>query len=191
MKAHGRAVAGKSRRPSAPNGSSRQPQARRVTLTWAAGEVDLSVRQLQEYAKRPGSPRTADGKGGWLYEWPAFSRFVRECTRDDAVAEARPTDFEKTRMRNESAKADLAEMERDRLRGQLVEVNRFEEALTRAFGRIREKLIALAPRLAPELLGLKDEAVAEGLVDKYAQEIIEELQAGSDIPLDEPAEAAA
>lgn len=167
-----------------------KPKARWVSLTWAAGEVDLSVRQLQEYAKRPGSPRKSNGKGGWLYEWPAFNRFVREQARQDAVDESHPVDFDLARARKESANADLAEMERDQLRGRLVEVDRFDDALTRAYGRIREKLIALAPRVAPELLGLKDEAVAEGIVDKYAQEIIEELQSGADVPDDEPVAAA-
>jgi hypothetical protein len=90
----------------------------------------------------------------------------------------------KERARKFSAEADLKEMERDKLRGQLVDVDRFSHALMAAFGRVREKLIAFPSRVAPEMIGLKSEAEAEAILDRYILEAMAELR-DQEIPEDD------
>lgn len=147
-----------------------------LTLTEAAVEVDLSVRQLQDYARRPGCPRKADGKGGWRYEWPAFNRFVREALAEDARESARPGDYDAAKTRKMEADARLSELQLAREQAEVVQAAKFETALARAFGRVRSRLLSLPTRVAPEMLGLTDELVAERLLDRYILEVLEELR---------------
>jgi hypothetical protein len=149
---------------------------RLVTLTWAAGEVDLSTKQLTKYAVIPGCPRRSDGKGGWLYEWPAFNRFVRETLARDAAAAASPGDLDEAKLRKLAAEAELAELALGKERGQLVEVSRYEREMGRAFARVRSRLLSLPVRAAPDVLGLKDERGIETVLDRYVLEILAELR---------------
>ena len=158
-----------------------------MSLTEAAVEVDLSVRQLQKYAKLPGCPRQSDGRGGFRYEWPAFNRFVRETLAREAAEAVKPGDIEEARARKMAAEAELAEVELQRIRGSLVEVAHYERSLSRAFGRVRSRLLAIPSRAAPDLIGLDDELAIDRVLDRYVLEVLEELR--TDVP-DEEAEAA-
>ena len=95
-----------------------------------------------------------------------------------------PGDVEEARFRKLSAEAELIEMERDVQRGRLIDVGLYERGLMLAFGRVRERLVALAPRVAPHLLRLESEAAAEAVVDRYVLEAIAELRA-DEVPDDE------
>lgn len=84
---------------------------------------------------------------------------------------ARPVGtYNEARARNEMAKAELAEMERDKMRGKLVdadEVRLFAADLAASF---RGALEILPDRLAPELVPLNDtEAVRAVLVETFEQ----------------------
>lgn len=154
----------------------RKAGGRWLTLTAAATEVDLSVRQLQEYAKRPGCPRKSDKKGGWLYEWPAFNRFVREELARDIRESAKPANLEEARARKMEADAAISEDDLAVRRGKLVPVEKFERALGRAYARVRSRLLPLPSRAAPDLMGLTDELQIEAILDRYVLEVIEELR---------------
>ncbi len=164
--------------------ASRNAKGRWLTLTAAAVEVDLSVRQLQGYAKRPGCPRKSDGKGGYKYEWPAFNRFVREELARDTREAAKPANIEEARARKMEADAALAELELAVRRGKLVEAERYERELGRAFARVRSRLLPLPSRAAPDLMALTDELKIEAILDRYVLEVIEELRTEA-VPDDE------
>lgn len=78
--------------------------------------------------------------------------------------------FNEAKARNELAKAEIAEMERDKMRGTLVdadEVKRFASNLGATF---RGALEILPDRIAPELVPLSDaDAIRAVLVDAFEQ----------------------
>lgn len=154
----------------------RKAGVRWLTLTAAAVEVDLSVRQLQEYAKRPGCPRKSNAKGAYLYEWPAFNRFVREELARDLKESVKPANLEDAKARKMEADAAITEDELAVRRARLVPTEKFERALGRAYARVRSRLLSLPSRAAPDLMGLTDELQIEAILDRYVLEVIEELR---------------
>lgn len=145
-----------------------------VRLSAAAYDVDLSVRQLQEYAKRPGCPRKSDGKGGYVYEWPAFNRFVRDEAKRDAARGDAPDDLDEARLRKLAAEAEIAEMERDNMRGLYVTVVAVEERWLSILVNVNNKLTQLEHRLADRLVPF---GVSRKELRPIIREVVDEARA--------------
>lgn len=146
-----------------------------LTITEAADEMDYSVRQLQEYAKRPGCPRRKRG-ASWEYEWPAFNRFVREAAVADAVERVKPADFEEARARKEAANAELAELDLAERRGQLVTREGARKAMASLCERVRARLVTLPPKVAPLVVGCDTVPQAQRELERAVEEVLAELR---------------
>lgn len=79
------------------------------------------------------------------------------------------------RERKLRAEADLAEIERDKARGLLVEVTEVEKAMVEEFTRARTKLLAVPSKLAPQMVGLKSAPQARAMIEAHIWEALREL----------------
>lgn len=142
-----------------------------VSVGQVAAVLDLEVRRVQQLAREGIIPKPARGRyqlGGCVQ---GYIRYLR--------ARAHPDDlltYDAARTKKMTADAELAELTLARERGRLVEVERFESALSQAFGRVRSRLLALPSRAAPDLVGLAAEVDAELVLDRLVVEMLAELQ---------------
>ena len=88
-----------------------------------------------------------------------------------------PADFAAERARLTRAKADLAEMELQRQQGQLLDRDEVVAAVAYDLGIIRNRLLAIPPKLAAYLLNIAEPRVADATVRKAIHEALEELAA--------------
>lgn len=96
-------------------------------------------------------------------------------TADDARLDP---SAEKARL--DAARADLAEIERDKKRGALVEADEVAEAWGNQIQIAKGRLLSLPPRLAPDLARVTDQRAAERLLRKAITEVLHELADGAD-----------
>lgn len=164
-------------------------QAETVSLEKIADLFGVTTVTIRNWRKEGMPMRVVDSRARFGIR--ECIRWRREKDREKWDAEGPQISIEvnEARLRKVSVEAELLEMQRDVQRGKLVEVDRFERALMLAFGRVREKLIAFAPRVAPHLVAMTSEGQAEMVLDKYVAEIITELRA-DEVPDDEESIAA-
>lgn len=77
--------------------------------------------------------------------------------------------------RKEAALADLRELERDQLNGRLVEVETEERAWASAAQTIRDQMLALPDRLAPELAAITDTRMLRDKLQAEIRQVLADL----------------
>jgi len=133
--------------------------------------LDLSERRIQQLSRDGVIPKAERGQ----YDLVAAVRGYVAYLRDLAVkAQAGAPDFGVERARLIRAKADIAEMEADGRRGELLPAEAVEAAWTAILARLRARLLVLPDRLAPlcveetTIAGVRDQirkAVREALLE--------------------------
>ena len=98
--------------------------------------------------------------------------YIREM---NAKADGKNSDWHKARTKKEKAKADLAEIEKYRELGKLVNADKFEKALERAKSSDRQRWIMLR-KLAPQLEGKTAQEIDIEL-ENYGRESLAQLAA--------------
>ena len=139
--------------------------------------------------REEGAPYFAN-EGGWLLP-NAIHWYVRREKKRGRPGP--PADLTEAKLRQEIAAAETAELKLAELRGELMTVTEFEQALTEALYRVSARLDNLAMRAAPMVLGLKSKAEALRILESLVDEARAELSRGDDLPDedDEPEEEAA
>jgi phage terminase Nu1 subunit (DNA packaging protein) len=134
--------------------------------------LDLSERRIQQLSREGVIPKAERGQ----YDLVAAVRGYVAYLRDLAVkAQAGAPDFGAERARLIKAKADLAEMEADGRRGDLLPAEAVEAAWTSVLARLRSRLLVLPDRLAPlcheetTIAGVRDQ------IRKAVREALDEL----------------
>jgi phage terminase Nu1 subunit (DNA packaging protein) len=143
------------------------------------GITDRWVHRLVE----SGMPKTSHGKYDLLicYRW--YVHFLQAAVRKRSLfTEA---DGEKSlaqeRLRRLAAEADLKEIELAKQRGQLIALDDIEKTLTDLVLTTKACIMAIAPRLAPELVGETSRVVIQAKLEKALKEALSYLaKAGSD-----------
>jgi hypothetical protein len=104
---------------------------------------------------------------------------------------AAPKDIDEAKHRKMAAEAELAEIELEKAREELMTVAEFEKAIGDAFSRVRARLTNLAPRLAGVVLGAGTVQEAQARAEPLVREAMEELRAADDVPAvdEEPSDA--
>ncbi|HEX2526895.1 MAG TPA: hypothetical protein VHL31_11455, partial [Geminicoccus sp.] len=108
-----------------------------------------------------------DGSPRWLL--PEAIR-VLFAIQDDR----RRIDFDEARQRKVAAEAQLAELELARQRGEVVAIEDVGVELERCYSAVRNRLMAMPPKLAP-LLCPEDPAVAQRLLEAAVVQALAEL----------------
>lgn len=84
------------------------------------------------------------------------------------------------RVRNLRATADLREIELARERGQLVSIEDVEKEMSDLVLTTKARVMAVAPRLAPEILGETSRVMAQAKIEKSLRESLSHLAAKSE-----------
>ena len=79
------------------------------------------------------------------------------------------------RERKLRAEADLAEIERDKARGLLVEVAEVERQVVADYARVRARLLSVPTKLAPMMVGMKSAPQARSMIEAHIHEALAEL----------------
>lgn len=146
----------------------------------------LSADQLAEHYKvqrrtvtnwlneKPPCPSRLEG-GVRIFE----SEQVAAWREHRAVAKAakanEPLDFEKARARKMAADADIAEMEADRLRGELLPREQERQNAADLVGHIRAQILAFPGRYSARIVGLTDLPAAARVLDGIARALLHDL----------------
>jgi phage terminase Nu1 subunit (DNA packaging protein) len=138
--------------------------------------VGLSTRQVHNL-ERDGLPHRAEGRHKF-YPLPAAIHWLRDRAVQRAVDESRPTSLDEVRLRESTARAELAELEVARQRGELVHVSDWEREFAEPLARMRARLLALPGRIASELPLPPVESVE--VIERVVHEFMSELARGDD-----------
>lgn len=107
--------------------------------------------------------------------------------------DARPgdDDYWQSRSRREAAEASMAELKRDELLGDLIRVSAVRAAMINAYATLREAILNLPARLAPQLAAESDTAAIQTLLHAELHSALTTLAgASSKIDADPPTEPA-
>ena len=89
------------------------------------------------------------------------------------------TRLAKARADHEEEKALIAEMERRKREGELIEASEVERSFTEAAARVKAKLLAVPGKVAPQLIGVADIGEADAIIKAAIYEALKELKHGS------------
>lgn len=117
----------------------------------------------------PRSPTTR------LYPWPDARDWYIRFKQEEKLERSggRANSYDAVRARKVVAQAELAEIERDRLLGQLVAIDDVEAMVREPLDRVDAKLLAVPGKWAASVLGL--ESIPEGM--KRLQVIVDDIRA--------------
>ena len=136
--------------------------------------LDLSERRIQQLSRDGVIPKAERGQ----YDLVAAVRGYVAYLRDLAVkAQAGAPDFGVERARLIKAKADIAEMEAEGRRGELLPAEAVEAAWTAILARLRARLLVLPDRLAPLCVEETTIAGVRDQIRKAVREALDELAA--------------
>ena len=139
--------------------------------------LDLSERRIQQLSREGVIPKAERGQ----YDLIAAVRGYVAYLRDLAVkAQAGAPDFGVERARLIKAKADIAEMEAEGRRGELLPAEAVEAAWTAILARLRARLLVLPDRLAPLCV---EETTIAGVRDQIRKAVREALDELAETPV--------
>ena len=179
--------------------ASTKPVSRRVP-TWigkleeCAHELNLGSRRIQQLAKE-GLPRADRG----VYDVVACFRWYVRYLQRKLVERALPEDGDgdgggpatsasATRHKMLSIEAELKQIELAEKRETLISIEKVQKDIEAIVVEIRTRILALAPKIAAEVVGETDLAISQVKVDRALRGALAEL---SEFDPDEPVEAVA
>ena len=141
------------------------------TLAVIARLLDLTERRVQQLGRDGVIPKAEHGRYDLVGAVRGYVRYLRD---QAARSQSGVVDFGAERARLVKAKADLAEMDAESRRGDLLPAAQVEEAWIAVLARLRSRLLVLPDRLAPlvheetTLAGARNQirhAIAEALTE--------------------------
>jgi phage terminase Nu1 subunit (DNA packaging protein) len=151
-----------------------------ITLKELAERLGLSTRRIQQLRAK-GLPYRSCGRQityEWDSVWPWFVNYkiAQELGKNGKQNEAE----RRARTRKLEAQAKLAELEAERVQGNLVDVDAFQMVLRDVAARLDGKLRSLPIRWAPDLLGYSELPTMVSRLDEVVEELRSELRTLSD-----------
>jgi phage terminase Nu1 subunit (DNA packaging protein) len=142
-----------------------------VDVTKVASALNLDERRVQQLVKE-GMPREARGQYDPVKCMLWYIRYLQQALEKKAVPTLDGGFFgeREERVRLLRADADLREMELAKERGLLVALPDFEATLTDLVLTTKARIMALPPRLAPELVGETSRVMIQAKIEKACKE---------------------
>lgn len=147
-----------------------------ANVTRVAQALNLTEMRVQQLVKE-GMPREGRGQYDAVKCMAWYIRYLQAAlkkkslpTTDGAYAGER-----EQRVRLLKADADLREIELAEKQGQLVPLADVEAEMTNLVLITKARILAVAPRVAPELLGLTSRVMAHAIVEKALNEALLQL----------------
>jgi phage terminase Nu1 subunit (DNA packaging protein) len=152
-----------------------------VNITKVASALNLTESRVHQLVKE-GLPREGRGQYDPVRCMLFYIRYLQRALEKKAV----PTldggfvGEREERIRLLRADADLREMELAGERGQLVAIQDVEKEMTDLILTTKARVLAVASRVAPELLGLTSRVMAHAIVEKGLKEALLQLSKRED-----------
>jgi phage terminase Nu1 subunit (DNA packaging protein) len=147
-----------------------------VDVGKVASALNLDERRVQQLVKE-GMPRVSRGRYDPVKCMLWYVRYLQGVlerssvpTPDDGFSEERVE-----RVRLLRAQADLREMELASLRSSVIPVADYERTLGALTQTIKAAVMAIAPRVAPEIIGQKSRMMVQALIEKQCKEALSYL----------------
>jgi phage terminase Nu1 subunit (DNA packaging protein) len=110
-----------------------------------------------------------------IFNSAAVTAFLEAQAEARAIASNKPADADEARSRKLAAEAEIAEMQRDKMRGELVDISSVESVVAEEYAAVRSKLLALPGKLAPMVAIEADEIACRDLIERGVTEALDEL----------------
>lgn len=143
----------------------------------------ISEKQVERHFQQ-GMPH--EKKGRLIYiPMPEGRVWFHNYLEDKGKKAAQPRNIDEARLRTETAKAEMAELDlADRLK-ETMKVADHERLLADAFSRVMAKLTGLPSRAAAASFGVESVEEAERRIEPVVDEVREELRKAEDLPDEE------
>jgi hypothetical protein len=144
--------------------------------------LGLTPRRVQQLSGEGVIPKAERGR----YELvPAVQGYIKYL-KDRAIGGDLPNDEGVNKGRLLKARADIAEMEAERLAGDLAPVDQIEKAWTEIVARFRQRSLSVAPKAAPLVAVETTTEACHEIIETYIHEALAELAATPVVGLAEP-----
>jgi phage terminase Nu1 subunit (DNA packaging protein) len=161
-----------------------------LTKADAAERLGVSAKQLERYV-HDGLPCRGTGRGR-RFPWPEIRRWRDERLREEGRAAAErsaPVDLEQARARKADADADIAEMERDKMRGGLIPLEVHEERVAGLAGRLAAVCTGGLSRYVGEVQRALTSVDAQHVLESISDDLLRACQGVGDELMEEAAAA--
>ena len=145
---------------------------------------DVSLPTVDSWRRRGLPVEQGGGRGRPMrFSLPAAIawRLEQEAGEDDRDA---VVSFEEARTAKMVAEAELARIELQKRRGEVVELDVVAELAEAAFGVVRQRVLGLASKVAAQVATAGSAAKARGILEREAREILDELADGNELAKD-------
>lgn len=147
-----------------------------VTLAEAAKRLAMTAQGVGQWADKAPGEWVRVKKTRRVLIWPGFMIWYRQ--RLQEASREKPADLADAQKRKLSAEAEMAEMERDTMRGELVAVSEVRTQMRGIASTIRMQLLAVSGRYAARTVGLTTLPESQRVWDTAMRDILAELQEG-------------
>lgn len=154
-------------------------QPEKVTQSEAASRLGLSPQAIGQWVRRPGAP-VVTRRGVAHCLWPEFPRWREQELARQVRDEGKSADLAVEQARKMKADADLAELKRDQMRGDLVPAGEVEQRQERLCAYVRARVLSVRGKWAPKVLGLGTMAEATAVLDALASDVLAALREQAD-----------
>jgi len=134
--------------------------------------LGVTTRRLRQIAEESPPPRE-EGRGA-LYPCADVGKWLRAYWAPDGAL-----DPQQERAALDKVRREVAELDRDKKRGLLVDAEEVETEWLSGIGAIRAGMLAVPSRAAPEMLGLADERKIEDILTRYIHEAMQSIADGT------------
>ena len=139
----------------------------------------ISERRVQQLVKQGVLYKEGRGRYPFLPNVQAYIRHLRaQADKTEALSHKTEIILEDEKARLVKAQADKAELEAARLREELIEVEQVEATWIRLVMHLRQALLALPRRLAPQVITAQNIQEAEHMLETVIHEALTELADG-------------
>ncbi len=146
---------------------------REINKTEVADLFGVSIQSVDQWVRKGLVCR----KNGHevIFNSAAVTAFLETQAEARAIASNKPADADEARSRKLAAEAEIAEMQRDKMRGELVDISSVENVVAEEYAAVRSKLLALPGKLAPMVAIEADEIACRDLIERGVTEALDEL----------------
>lgn len=145
----------------------------------------LTERRVQQLVKEGVLPKAERSRYELVPVVQAYIKYLK----DRAIGADMPGDEGDHKRRLLKARADIAEMEAERLAGDLVPVEQVEKAWVEITSRVRQRMLAVAPKAAPIAAVETTAEACHEVIETFIHEGLAELAATPVISIEPPAKS--
>lgn len=161
-----------------------------MDILTVADLLSVSDRQVRTWMKQ-GLPHSKDGRSP-VFNWPeardwwATYKYGGAAVAPDPDVHADDADttpgkrenLDQANERKARAQADIMELNRARMLGEVIDIASARERVGRMLGNLRAKMLGLPPKLANRLQGVKDRPAMESVITEEMTSLCAELSTG-------------